>query len=806
MRRTGILAVVICGLLAAPAAAQLPPIPTVIPPVPTVPPIGEQRPEPQAYQANDGKGFRNILPSGTRGLSNAAAARRLPGHRRDSPPHCYDQLGMYSDLIYATPACRPRRSRSTSRTRASACRAGDVERTLQPARRRHDRARQGLRRPAHLRRRRATARCSALGYATAEDRLFFMDVFRHARPRRSSRRSPAARATAPCDERAVGGRALHRGGPPAPDRPAAAGLLRRAGRADPAPTSTTTSPASTSTSPRRSSTRRRCRASTRRSASRRARTTWKGTDVDRDRLAGRRDLRRGRRRRARRRRSCSSRRSKRASAAAGAKRVWQRLPLGRRPRGADDRPQASASRTRRRPSSPRRAPALPDRGSLKRDAGRGAQRGAAAARRGRARGLLGELLAFPTAMSNALLVSGARVGSRATRSPSFGPQVGYFAPQILMEQDVHAPAAGGPASTPAARRSPASTSTSSSAAGATTRGARRRPARTSSTRSRSPTLPATTTRTTVFRGQCLPIEVLERTNAWQPNAGRQTPAGTRDAARPSAPSSGSSPAAATIERQAGRSTRKLRSTYGHEVDSGVGFLRLQRPRRRSRSPQDFQRAARRSATRSTGSTPTTKHIAYFNSGANPVRPKGIDPEPPDRGRQVRVARLRPGPGARVHAARRSTRRWSTRRTSSSWNNKQAHGYGGCRRQLRLRVRLPLAAARRTGSKRLIAGERKMTLPELVDAMEEAGTVDLRGDEVLPLALKVHRHGPTRPGAARRGRRAARVAARRRATGCDGDGDGVYEHADAIRIMDAWWPLLGAGAVRAGARRQGCSTR
>jgi hypothetical protein len=59
LRRTGILAVVICGLLAAPAAAQLPPIPTVVP----IPPIAQQGPEPQPYQANDGKSFRDILPT-----------------------------------------------------------------------------------------------------------------------------------------------------------------------------------------------------------------------------------------------------------------------------------------------------------------------------------------------------------------------------------------------------------------------------------------------------------------------------------------------------------------------------------------------------------------------------------------------------------------------------------------------------------------------------------------------------------------------------------------------------------------------
>ena len=71
-------------------------------------------------------------------------------------------------------------------------------------------------------------------------------------------------------------------------------------------------------------------------------------------------------------------------------------------------------------------------------------------------------------------------------------------------------------------------------------------------------------------------------------------------------------------------------------------------------------------------------------------------------------------------------------------------------------------------------------------MEVAGTGDLRAHVDLPLALRVLGK-PQRPGAARRGREAARLAARRRPAQ-DADRDGVYEHADAIRIMDAWWPL------------------
>ena len=71
-------------------------------------------------------------------------------------------------------------------------------------------------------------------------------------------------------------------------------------------------------------------------------------------------------------------------------------------------------------------------------------------------------------------------------------------------------------------------------------------------------------------------------------------------------------------------------------------------------------------------------------------------------------------------------------------------------------------------------------------MELAGTTDLRAHAVLPLALRVLGRRQTEP-ALRDA--VAKLRAWRRAGGLrrDHDRNGVYEHADAIRILDAWWP-------------------
>jgi len=80
----------------------------------------------------------------------------------------------------------------------------------------------------------------------------------------------------------------------------------------------------------------------------------------------------------------------------------------------------------------------------------------------------------------------------------------------------------------------------------------------------------------------------------------------------------------------------------------------------------------------------------------------------------------------------------------------------------------------------------MTVVDLINAMEDAGTVDLRGDKDLPLALKVlgHQSDPKLASAIATLKAWLANGAHRR----DKDKNGVYDDADAVRIMDAWFPL------------------
>ena len=87
----------------------------------------------------------------------------------------------------------------------------------------------------------------------------------------------------------------------------------------------------------------------------------------------------------------------------------------------------------------------------------------------------------------------------------------------------------------------------------------------------------------------------------------------------------------------------------------------------------------------------------------------------------------------------------------------------------------------------IADGRKMRMSDLVQAMEEPATQDIRGVKLLP-TLFTAIGSPSDPQlkSAVRELRSWRAAGSHRR---DLDKDGAYEHTQAIQIMDAWWPLL-----------------
>jgi acyl-homoserine lactone acylase PvdQ len=395
--------------------------------------------------------------------------------------------------------------------------------------------------------------------------------------------------------------------------------------------------------------------------------------------------------------------------------------------------------------------------------------------------------------SNALLVS-ERESEGGHPVAVMGPQVAYFAPQILMEEDVHAPTidARG-AAFPGVNlfvqlgrgRDYAWSATS---AGQDLIDTYAVPL--CNPGGGSPSLNSTGY---VFRGRCLPFEVMTRTNSWSPSPADQTPSGseTLTALRSKL---GIVIARARVKGNPVAYT-KLRATYFHETDSALGFSMFNNPDAIN-GPRDFQRAAHLINYTFNWFYVDDHNIAYFNSGWNPVRPKRTNPNFPVDSRFLwkgfdpdAAPGSTPFPLALTPFRRHP--QVLNQNFISSWNNKQAHGfraadenwsYGPVYRSITLDERI----------RKLIKGRGKASLPELVEAMKEASTVDLRGHTVLPFALKIIRSRPISDPAVQNAVGALGAWAGDGAHRADRDRNGNYDHAVAIRIMDAWWePLLHA---------------
>jgi acyl-homoserine lactone acylase PvdQ len=396
--------------------------------------------------------------------------------------------------------------------------------------------------------------------------------------------------------------------------------------------------------------------------------------------------------------------------------------------------------------------------------------------------------------SNALLVA-ARKSTSGHPVAVMGPQVAYWSPEILMEEDIHAPATKqGP---PIDARGAAFPGTnlyvqlghgrdySWSATSAGQDIIDTYAVKLCDPNGGQPTINSDHYR---FKGHCLPFSVLTRTNSWVPSPADPTPAGSQTLTSLRS-KLGIVVARLKIHGKPYAYT-KLRDTYFHEVDpSALGFADFNNPNK-MRSPQAFMRAANHISYTFNWFYANNKHIAYFNSGANPVRPSNVDPNLPTFGKQrflwkgynpnTATEDLQPL-AAHPHVVDQTF--------LTSWNNRQAPDYNtGFSSLFRSQ---PLDARIR----RDIAGSRKITLQRLISDMEDAGTVDLRGDRVLPWILRVINTQPVTKPALKNALQKLKAWHAAGAHRIDRDKNGTYEQTQAVRIIDAWWPRLVAAEFK-----------
>ncbi|MFJ2394336.1 penicillin acylase family protein [Streptomyces sp. NPDC087843] len=379
-------------------------------------------------------------------------------------------------------------------------------------------------------------------------------------------------------------------------------------------------------------------------------------------------------------------------------------------------------------------------------------------------------------MSNALVVSGKATASGHPIAV-FGPQTGYFAPQLLMLQEIQGPGL--------------------SARGASFAGlsmyvelGRGQDYSWSATTSGQDIIDTYAVELCqddyhyLYHGTCTAMDKVERTNSWKPTTADSTAAGSY---RMQVYRTKYGP----VEYRATVGGKKvayttLRSSYLHEADSIIGFQMLNDPDY-VKSPGTFQSAVQHINYTFNWFYADSARTAYYNSGDNPVRASGVDAEFPVWAQAAYEWRnWDPATNTAAYTPPSAHPNSVDQDYYISWNNKQAKDYttapwgdGSVHRGNLLEDRV----------KKLVAAG-GVTRSALTRAMADAALADLRAEDVLPKLLQVVRSSPvTDPTAAAAVTKLSdwvTAGARRKETSA---GSKTYADADAIRILDAWWPLM-----------------
>jgi acyl-homoserine lactone acylase PvdQ len=398
-----------------------------------------------------------------------------------------------------------------------------------------------------------------------------------------------------------------------------------------------------------------------------------------------------------------------------------------------------------------------------------------------------EGLGFPATASNALLVTGERSASGGPLAV-MGPQVGYWSPQILMELDLHGPGIHARGATFPGISLYVLLGRGKdfawSATSATTDNVDEFVERLCEPDGSEPTMKSDHY---LYEGECIPFETRKHVLRTRPTPTDPTAPPQTFTLQAERSVHGPIQARAQVDG-APVAIAEARSTYFHELESAVAFKRLNG--NEIQSAADFQRAMHEVNFTFNWFYADDRDIAYFHSGWFPRRAGGTDPSLPTWGTgKYDWQGFDPDSYSsnRMPFAEHPREINPARGYIVNWNNKQAPGwraaddqfsYGPVHRSERLEDRVREALA---------TGDREIHLAELVRFMEIAATVDLRGQEVYPLLRATIGD--------RGGVYASKLLGILDSWVADGshrrdlDGDNVLEHSPAVALMDEWWPLL-----------------
>jgi acyl-homoserine lactone acylase PvdQ len=389
------------------------------------------------------------------------------------------------------------------------------------------------------------------------------------------------------------------------------------------------------------------------------------------------------------------------------------------------------------------------------------------------------LRAMPQHMSNALVVNGSHTRSGHPVAV-FGPQVSYFAPQILTMLDLHAPdydAMG--ASFPGTGLVELGRGRDY-AWSATSAGSDLIDQRVEKICAPGGGTPAANGTSYLFRGKCLPMQHETFSESVLPKAG----------------SGGGVPG--TLDHQIYKTRHGVvqgwtkvrgepvaivnqRSTYNHDIDSVVGFLGFGDPRV-THDVHSWMRSANQIGYTFNWLYVDNRDTGYFVSGRDPRRNPHADPTLPTWG--TGKSEWRGFLSLRRHPHQVNPRRGYF----VSWNNKPAPGFATDGEYANGQTYRSVMLVRQL-QRKFRATHDRVTRADVVQAMETAASQDLDGLEVTPLLLRYlaghHQSAHTRAMVRQLRAWVADGAHRHKARA----GDAQYRHHAAIAIDDELMPHL-----------------
>jgi acyl-homoserine lactone acylase PvdQ len=379
------------------------------------------------------------------------------------------------------------------------------------------------------------------------------------------------------------------------------------------------------------------------------------------------------------------------------------------------------------------------------------------------------LLKFPAQMSNALVVG---AGHSASGHPIavFGPQVSYFAPQILMQEDLHSPSYDAMGASFPGTGLVELGRGEDYAWSATSAGSDLTDQRLELICNPDGGRPAATGTYYMYDGKCIPM--VNETFTDGKGLVHKIHLTVHGVVQGWTTALGGQPVAEVNQR----------STYGHDVDSIIGFLGFGEPSL-THSPQSWMKSAGNIGFTFNWFYVDSKNIAYYVSGRDPIRPPDVNPNLPTWGTGGSEWR------GFLPAARHVHEINPPRGFFDSWNNKPAPGFSAADNQYGYgpvyRVQMLTAQIRH----QFAIHHGKITRADLVQAMETAASQDLDGLTILPAFLAAVRGRPEPPGV-------RQMLAALKAWYTDGahrllsaPDDTQYEQAAAVAIMDQLTPAI-----------------